>query len=65
MRNEAAIFIKPGYEDTAATPAELKSSITFSAYTPPAPKKKRKVVRTRFRETTHTFRQKSKAARQM
>ena len=62
MRNEAAIFIKPGYEDTAATPAELKSSITFSAYTPPAPKKKRKVVRTRFRETTHTFRQKSKPA---
>jgi peptidyl-prolyl cis-trans isomerase SurA len=58
MRDEAAIFIKPGYTDTAATPAELHPSITFSAYVPPAPKKKAKVRRTRFRESTHTFRQK-------
>ena len=58
MRDEAAIFIKPGYTDTSATPAELHPSITFSAYVPPAPKKKAKVERTRFRESTHTFRQK-------
>lgn len=61
MRDEAFIQIKTGYEDSAATPAEKHSSITFSAYQPPAPKKKRKVERTRFRETTHTFRQKSSA----
>jgi peptidyl-prolyl cis-trans isomerase SurA len=62
MRDEAFIQIKSGYEDSAATPAEKHSSITFSAYTPPSTKKKRKVERTRFRETTHTFRQKSAAA---
>ena len=61
MRDEAFIQVKPGYEDSAATAAEKHSSITFSAYTPPSPKKKRKVERTRFRETTHTFRQKSSA----
>jgi peptidyl-prolyl cis-trans isomerase SurA len=59
MRNEAFINIKPGYEDSGATPNELKSSIIFSAYTPPAPKKKAKVERTRFRENTRSFRQKS------
>jgi peptidyl-prolyl cis-trans isomerase SurA len=62
MRDEAFIQVKPGYEDSAATAAEKHSSITFSAYQPPTPKKKRKVERTRFRETTHTFRQKSSAA---
>ena len=59
MRDEAAIYIKDGYQDSAATAAEKHPSITFSAYTPPATKKKRKVERTRFRETTHGFRQKS------
>ena len=62
MRDNAFIWLKQGYVDTRATPAELHSSITFSAYTPPAPKKKAKVERTRFRESTHTFRQKSGAA---
>ena len=62
LRDEAAIYIKPGYEDSAATAAEKHPSITFSAYTPPVAKKKRKVERTRFRETTHTFRQKSAPA---
>jgi len=62
LRDESAIYIKPGYEDSAATASEKHPSITFSAYTPPAPKKKRKVERTRFRETTHTFRQKSAPA---
>jgi peptidyl-prolyl cis-trans isomerase SurA len=61
MRDEAAIYIKPGYEDSAATASEKHPSITFSAYTPPTAKKKKKVERTRFRETTHTFRQKSAA----
>jgi len=62
LRDEAAIYIKPGYDDSAATAAEKHPTITFSAYTPPSTKKKRKVERTRFRETTHTFRQKSGAA---
>jgi len=62
MRDEAFIQIKQGYADDGATPAELHSSISFSAYVPPAPKKKAKVERTRFRESTHTFRQKSSTA---
>jgi len=59
LRDEAAIYIKPGYEDSAATAAEKHPSITFSAYQAPTAKKKRKVERTRFRETTHGFRQKT------
>ena len=62
LREESAIYIKPGYEDSAATASEKHPTITFSAYTPPTAKKKRKVERTRFRETTHTFRQKSAPA---
>ncbi len=62
MRDEAFIEVKSGYVDTGATYAELHPSITFSSYVPPAPKKKAKVERTRFRENTHTFRQKSGAA---
>jgi peptidyl-prolyl cis-trans isomerase SurA len=61
MRDQAFIQIKQGYVDAGATPAELHSSISFSAYEPPAPKKKAKVERTRFRESTHTFRDKSGA----
>ena len=57
MREEAFIDIKPGYMDTGASPKETKP--IFSAYTPPAPKKKKKVERVRYRETTRTFRQKS------
>jgi peptidyl-prolyl cis-trans isomerase SurA len=59
MREEAFIDIKPGYVDTGASPNETKP--IYSAYVPPSPKKKRKVERTRFRESTHTFRQKSSA----
>jgi peptidyl-prolyl cis-trans isomerase SurA len=62
MRDEAAIFVKPGYVDSAATQAELHPSITFSAYTPPVPKKKKKVERTRFRESTRAYRQKAALA---
>jgi peptidyl-prolyl cis-trans isomerase SurA len=61
MREDSFIDIKPGYIDTGASPNETKP--VYSAYTPPAPKKKAKVERTRFRETTHTFRQKTAPAR--
>ena len=40
MRDQAFIQIKQGYLDAGATPAELHSSISFSAYVPPAPKEK-------------------------
>jgi peptidyl-prolyl cis-trans isomerase SurA len=60
MREEGYVrILKTGYDDTGASPGELKQSITYSTYTPPAPKKKKKVERTRFRETTKGFRQKS------
>jgi peptidyl-prolyl cis-trans isomerase SurA len=62
LRNESFIQVKQGYSDSAATYAELHSSIAFSAYVPPAPKKKAKEERTRFRESTHAFRQKSATA---
>ncbi len=54
MRDQAFIDIKPGYTDTGASPKETKP--IYSAYTPPAPKKKKKVERTRFRESTHNSR---------
>src|SRR5580698_5237412 len=57
MREDAFIDIAPGYADSGASPNETKP--IYSAYVPPAPKKKPKVERTRFRESTHTFRQKS------
>jgi peptidyl-prolyl cis-trans isomerase SurA len=57
MRVDAYIEIKPGFTDSGASPRETKP--VYSAYTPPSPKKKKKVERTRFRETTRTFRQKS------
>lgn len=60
MREEAYIDIKPGYVDTGASPKETKP--VYSAYTPPAPKKKKKAQRVRFRETEHGFRNKSKAS---
>ncbi len=57
MREQAFIDIKPGYEDTGASPNETKP--IFSAYAPPSPKKKPKVERTRYRENTRGFRNKS------
>ncbi len=60
MREEAFIDIKPGYTDSGASPKETKP--VYSAYTPPSAKKKKKVERTRFRETARTFRQKGAAA---
>jgi peptidyl-prolyl cis-trans isomerase SurA len=49
MREEAYLDIKPGYVDSGASPKEVKP--VYSAYTPPTAKKKKKVERTRFRET--------------
>ncbi len=57
MREQAFIDIKPGYSDSGASAKETKP--IYSAYVPPAPKKKKKVERTRFRESTHTYRQKA------
>jgi peptidyl-prolyl cis-trans isomerase SurA len=61
MREEAYIDIKPGFEDTGASTNKRVTPIASAAYTPPAPKKKKKVERTRFRETAH-FRQKTSSA---
>jgi len=61
MREEAYIdCCKMGLVDTGASPKETKP--VYTVYTPPAPKKKAKVERTRYRETTHTFRQKGPAS---
>jgi peptidyl-prolyl cis-trans isomerase SurA len=57
MREEAYVEVAPGYTDTGASPKQIKP--VYSAYTPPSAKKKKKVERTRYRETTHGFRQKS------
>jgi peptidyl-prolyl cis-trans isomerase SurA len=56
MREQAYIDIKPGYVDSGASPKEIKP--VYSAYTPPTGKKKKKVERTRFRETAGNFRNK-------
>jgi peptidyl-prolyl cis-trans isomerase SurA len=61
MREEAYIDIRPGYVDTGASPKQTKP--IYSSYTPPAPKKKKKVERVRYRESTRTFRQKSASAK--
>jgi len=60
MREQAFVDIKPGYTDSGASTKQTKP--IYSAYTPPAPKKKKKIERTRFRENTHTFRQKTAQA---
>ena len=51
LRMEAYIDYKPGYVDTAAVINPSKPS--YSAYAPPAPKKKKKVERTRYRQRTY------------
>jgi peptidyl-prolyl cis-trans isomerase SurA len=60
LREQSYIQIKPGYTDSGASARQ--TTPIYSAYTPPAPKKKKKVERTRFRENTRTFRQKSPEA---
>ena len=47
LREEAAIDIKPGVVDTGASGNEMH--LTYSAYTPPAEKKKKKFARARYR----------------
>ena len=48
LREDAYIEIKSGYEDSGASPNEMKP--VYSAYAPPTPKKKKHVERTRFRQ---------------
>jgi len=60
LREQSYVDIKPGYIDSGASVKETKP--VYSAYTPPAPKKKKKVQRTRFRETERGFRNKPKPA---
>jgi peptidyl-prolyl cis-trans isomerase SurA len=47
LREEAYLETKAGVVDTGATPNEMR--LTYSAYAPPAEKKKKKFVRSRFR----------------
>ena len=60
MRDDAYIEVdqKDGYIDSGATGNKRINPISYAAYTPPTPKKKKKVERTRFRETPH-FRSKT------
>jgi peptidyl-prolyl cis-trans isomerase SurA len=58
MREQAYIDIKTGYADTGASVKQTKP--IYSAYTPPSAKKKKKVERTRYRESVRGFRQKVK-----
>jgi peptidyl-prolyl cis-trans isomerase SurA len=60
LREESYVDIKPGYVDSGASAKETKP--VYSAYTPPAPKKKKQVQRTRFRETDRGFHNKPKPA---
>ena len=47
LREEAFVDLKPGVVDTGASGNEMR--LTYSAYTPPAEKKKKKFARARFR----------------
>ncbi len=60
MREEAYVEVAPGFADTGASPKQIKP--VYSAYVPPSGKKKKKVERTRYRETTRGFRQKGPQA---
>ncbi len=47
LREEAYVELKPGVIDTGSSGNEMR--LTYSAYTPPPEKKKKKFVRSRFR----------------
>jgi peptidyl-prolyl cis-trans isomerase SurA len=47
LREEAFVEVKPGFKDTGSSGNEIR--LDYSAYTPPASKKKKKFARTRFR----------------
>ena len=42
MREDSYVEIKPGFEDTGASPNKRVQPIAYAAYTPPSPKKKKK-----------------------
>jgi peptidyl-prolyl cis-trans isomerase SurA len=48
LREDAYINIKAGYEDSGASPNEMKP--VYSAYAPPTPKKRKKVTRARYHQ---------------
>ncbi len=52
LRDEAYVEIKPGVVDTGASGNEMR--LSYSAYTPPPEKKKKKFVRARFRGKTRS-----------
>ena len=52
LRGEAFVEIKPGAVDTGSSGNEMR--LTYSAYTPPAAKKKKKFARARFRGRERT-----------
>jgi len=58
MREDAYIDIAAGFTDSGASTNKRVNPIAYSQYTPPQPKKKKKIERTRFRENTH-FRSKT------
>ena len=61
LREEAYIDIKPGFIDTGASANQTKP--IYSAYTPPAPKKKKKTTaQARYRSTSHGASTQSAAA---
>jgi peptidyl-prolyl cis-trans isomerase SurA len=60
LREEAYVEIKPGVVDTGASGNEMR--LTYSAYTPPAAKKKAKFARTRFRGRDRSMHAKTAAA---
>jgi peptidyl-prolyl cis-trans isomerase SurA len=59
LREQSYLDVKPSYVDSGASPKEIKP--IYSAYTPPTVKKKKKVERTRFRETAVNSRGKAAA----
>jgi peptidyl-prolyl cis-trans isomerase SurA len=52
LRDEASIDIKPGFVDSGASSNEMH--LTYSAYVPPSPKKKKKFARARLRGRAHS-----------
>ncbi len=55
LRDNAYIVIKAGYLDSGASPSETNSDISFTAYTPPAPKKKPVVQKVRLDRAGHVI----------
>ncbi len=55
LREDAYIVLKPGYVDSAASPNEINPDISFTAYTPPAPKKKTAVQKARLDRSGHVI----------